>query len=157
MGIVARWCNTTPPQLLEEISLRGARTSGETSERGEEERERESMDARFIHEPITPRRYLFIILLNVDRWGAKAGGSFLQHGHCSEIFVWFNEHAWVAPRSPSFDTRLCSLPSSDGTCTANHRFRVRQSCFLSSFVYFFFFFFFRPRSNRALNIIGACI
>lgn len=50
--------------------------------------------------PITPRDrcYLFIILLNVDRRGAKATGSFLELGHCSEIFVCFNEHPWASRR-----------------------------------------------------------
>lgn len=99
--------------------------SGEASER-KRNRERERVWTRGLfrrNEPITPRDrcYLFIILLNVDRRGAKASGSFLQHGHCSEIFVWFNEHAWVALRSPSFDSTktllLTASQPNDKTCT----------------------------------------
>lgn len=100
----------------------------------EREREREWTRGLFRrNEPITPRDrcYLFIILLNVDRRGAKASGSFLQHGHCSEIFVWFNEHAWVALRSPSFDSTktllLTASQPSDKTCTlCANGFRVHH-------------------------------
>lgn len=59
------------------------------------------------NEPITlrDRCYLFIILLNVDRRGAKATGSAPLGSalnsraavpHCSEIFARFNEHAWAS-------------------------------------------------------------
>lgn len=51
--------------------------------------------------PITVRDgcYLFIILLNVDRPGAKATGSYLPGSpYCSEIFVWLNERVWAPKR-----------------------------------------------------------
>lgn len=55
------------------------------------------MDARFIDEERADNtaRSLLPIHYFAKRRGAKASGSFLQHGHCSEIFVWFNERAWV--------------------------------------------------------------
>lgn len=76
------------------------------------------MDARFIDEERADNtaRSLLPIHYFAKRRGAKASGSFLQHGHCSEIFVWFNERAWVDPFDSTEETLLLTF-ATDKTCT----------------------------------------
>lgn len=85
----------TPPQLLAEVSYDEGK-QGE--QRGRKEKEAAHRPGLFTRNgPINPRDrcYLFIILLNVDRRGAKATVQ-LRAPRLLRNITPFNEDAWVA-------------------------------------------------------------